>query len=377
MHATPRRVLIVTHFFADHGGGIERVAAELAKQFVLSTGTAPNDSIKWMATYENEPPTLIPGVTLQCASGWNGIERRFGIPFPIWSLRSMRELHTSMLAASAIHVHDFFYPANLYAIVMGPLLGKKVVLTQHIGEIPYKNPFLRTLLSLVNRTLGRLAMQSASQVVFISQSVQSYFMRFARFKTAPVFIPNGLDTNLFQPRERRGIPARPSILFVGRFVEKKGLHVLESIVRATPEYDWVMIGTGPIDPRKWSCENLKVIATISQQELVAHYQAATLFVLPSWGEGFPLVVQEAMACGLPCVIARESARAHPHIESLVFAPDEDTPTAEQWLQLVLHALSHEHALAEKRIKALAFAHAAWSWRGSFDKYSTFYETEAR
>ena len=56
---------------------------------------------------------------------------------------------------------------------------------------------------------------------------------------------------------------------------------------------------------------MSVHRNLSQAELPPLYQAADLLVLPSVGEGFPLVVQEAMACGTPALVGDETAAGCP------------------------------------------------------------------
>src|SRR5207244_5280709 len=85
---------------------------------------------------------------------------------------------------------------------------------------------------------------------------------------------------------------RRNLLFVGRFVEKKGLAAIRAMAAAKPEWDFWLAGGGPIDPRSWELPNVKVLGRKSREELAELYRAADAPVLPSVGEGFPLVVQE-------------------------------------------------------------------------------------
>ena len=95
-----------------------------------------------------------------------------------------------------------------------------------------------------NRTLARQVLGGSDRCIFISTKVQNYFGEFVRFKAAPLYIPNGIATDIFQPvdrlarrRLRAGLglsPDKPVLLFVGRFVERKGLKVLRSLAEHLP-----------------------------------------------------------------------------------------------------------------------------------------------
>jgi glycosyltransferase involved in cell wall biosynthesis len=181
----------------------------------------------------------------------------------------------------------------------------------------YKN----TLQKTAYRTLGRLILEHAERVVFISQRVRNWFEKRMHFLHEAAFIPNGVDRGIFYPptaaeretsRVRLGFsPDDFVLLFVGRFTEKKGLHLVREIAQARPHLRWLMIGSGQIDPRAWDLSNVTVLSPQSQAGLREFYLAADLFALPSVGEGFPLAVQEALSCGLPVAVSEEIANHLP------------------------------------------------------------------
>jgi glycosyltransferase involved in cell wall biosynthesis len=156
---------------------------------------------------------------------------------------------------------------------------------------------------------------------------------------------------------------------VGRFVEKKGLPILHRLAKLFPKVCWIFAGWGKIDPKEWNLPNIRVLKGLSNAELAPLYQISDLLVLPSKGEGFPLVVQEAMACGTPAMVSPEVAQAYPAATSLMISIEVETSDAiAKWAEAVEYYLNHEIEISELRSKVSAFAKEHWSWQDCAEQY---------
>jgi glycosyltransferase involved in cell wall biosynthesis len=367
------RVLVVTHYYARHGGGIEIVAGELAKRLARR-----GVDITWVATDERHPAEA-DGVERRPVAAWNITEQKLGFPYPLWSPLSLLQLEQLVRACDVLHLHDSLYLGNVVAYLWARRHGKPVVVTQHVGPIPYKSPVLRGMLGLANRTLARLVLGGSEQTVFISPRVESYFRELFRFKRHPLYLANGVDTQRFTPvtaaerhalRARLGwAPERKVRLFVGRFVEKKGLPFLRSLAAARPQDLWVFIGHGADDPASWGLANVVSVGKLPQTAIADYYRAADTLVLPSVGEGFPLVVQEAMACGLPALISTETMEGAPDAAEVIGSADLDTASWQAALDQ-LDALGEAH-----RTRVAEFARR-WSWDDVAQRFVALYESLA-
>ncbi|MGH8741535.1 MAG: glycosyltransferase family 4 protein, partial [Burkholderiales bacterium] len=355
------RIALVTHYFPAHRGGVERVAGQLAQR-LASAGAA---HIAWHASDCDPPPPDAPGLTPVPATSWNAAERWLGLPYPLWSPAALVRLARACREADAVHLHDCLYLPNLVAFAAARLARRRVLVTQHIGHVPYRNPLLRLVHRLANRLLGAWVLGGADRVVFESEAVREYFGRFVRYRSPALLVPNGVDTDVFRPadpqqrRELRaelGVPAgTPLLLFLGRFVEKKGLPVLRELTRA-PQAHWLFAGWGPLDPADWGRPNVRVVHSPSVERLAALYQAADLLVLPSVGEGFPLSVQEAMACGTPALVGSETAAGCPEAGELLLHEATGTPdTAARWGARLERLLAAPAILEAMRPQVAAFA----------------------
>lgn len=295
------RILLVTHFYPAHGGGVENVAAQLAARM-----GADGAEIVWCSS-DTDPPPQLPGVRCEPMATFNGVERLSGFPYPMWGPRSLRRLAECVRAADAVHVHDCIYAGSFIAAQLARRHRKHLIVTQHIGPVPLPLP-LGLVLGCVNRICASTVLRRADGVGFISPAVHRYYEALSGPSPRFHYVANGVDRAIFYPaegdsRERRASfgfdPARPLLLFVGRFVPVKRLPLVRDMAALTPQWQWCVIGHGPEQPQAWGLPNVRIVQPIPQIELAAYYRAADLLVLPSASEGFPLVVQEAMACGLP------------------------------------------------------------------------------
>ncbi len=369
------KLLLITHYYPKHRGGIEIVAGKLAEYLLQNESL----QITWMASNVDSPPGKISRLHCLPMNSLNFIEDKINLPYPLWSLPSLLKLWQVIRTVDLIHFHDYLYMSNLAAFLFAKIQQKPIVITQHIGFIPYENPLFRNLLAFLNQSLGCFVLQKANQVVFISEVVQTYFCSKTRLRHSPVMIPNGVDTEIFFPaetqarkliRQELGLPLeKPLFLFVGRFVEKKGLTILKQLALLFKDVHWVFAGWGTIDPHSWNLPNVTVLRDRREKQLTPIYQAADLLVLPSKGEGFPLVVQEAMACGTPVIVGRETAEGYSAAKELMFSEEVESKEAvARWIEKIEHILQQSSTLTTLRPQVAQFAQQHWCWQKCSQKY---------
>lgn len=374
------RIVLVTHFFPAHGGGVEKVAAQLAARMA-----ADGAEVVWFASDTDAPPEL-PGVQCHPMATFNGVERLSGFPYPLWGPRSLARLAACVRGADAVHVHDCIYAGSLVAACLARRHRKRLAVTQHIGLVPLPR-LLRPVLAAANRLGAWSVLRNAHGVGFISPAVRSYFETLAGASPRFHYVANGVDGNVFRPEEgepckRRvalGFAAdRPLLLFVGRFAPKKRLPLVRAMAMLRPDWQWCVIGHGPEQPQVWGLPNVRVLPPVPQPELAAYYRAADLLVLPSEGEGFPLVVQEGMGCGLPaCITAAVAAGAAMPRDLWLELPEAEGDIAshgvasiETWLE------TPQEQRAAQRAACAAYAAATWQWETAARAHARWLRGEA-
>jgi glycosyltransferase involved in cell wall biosynthesis len=134
-------------------------------------------------------------------------------------------------------------------------------------------------------------------------------------------IPNGIDTDRFQPRGRRSLARRalgvpgttPLVVTVANLTVVKGIDVLvEAAIRvkaALPRCVFIVAGRG--SERSKLIERITALGLMRDFRLLGSHddvadllEAADVFLLPSRAEGQPNAVLEAMSMGLPVVATR-------------------------------------------------------------------------
>ena len=365
------RILTVSHFFDNHGGGLERVAGHLVRQF----SAMGHESI-WAASAETPPAADIANaVPLPCI---NPTEALTGLPMPIPGPRGLGALWREAGRADALVIHDALYITSIAAMLMARLRGRRVVLIQHIAAIPFASPLLRGVMRLANLLVTRPMLAVADEVVFISGTVREELLGRHPLNRPPRrschLVFNGVDGAIFHPEGDSAegdlaegtvakLPgAARRVLFVGRFVEKKGLGVLRALAASRGDCTFLLAGAGPIDPASWRLPNVHVLGPQSPEALARLYRAADLLLLPSVGEGYPLVIQEAMACGLPVVCGQPADRADPGAAAWLRGVPIDLADPQASARACAAAIDALAKEAPDRVAMAAYAARLYSWR---------------
>jgi glycosyltransferase involved in cell wall biosynthesis len=214
-------------------------------------------------------------------------------------------------------------------------------------------------------------------------------------------VPNGVDPVRFSPpspdersalRRQLGLPAgAPIVLFVGIFSRDKQPQVLfEAWLKLQGEGGpaSTLVCVGATSPRQFEADaqlaagirdaadrsgfgdRLRLVPPTSRIE--DYFRAADVFVLPSAREGLPIVLLEAMACGLPCIASRLPGSTDVMIDSgrnghLV--PSGDSPALANVLRAVLadpDAAARLGAAARATVESrFTIAHVAEQWLAAY------------
>lgn len=356
------RILTVSAFFESHGGGIELVAGHLARAL------ARRGHASTLAAAALDPVPADPGVNALPLTALDPLERLFGLPMPVPSPTAAMRLWQAVRDHDAVIVHDALYFTSLIALAAARRWNKPVALVQHIGTIPYRNPLLKLAMRLADRLVTRPMLRLADHPVFISDTVRQQFAGI-RFRAKPALLFNGIDPSRLRPADaeeraalRAGLDVAPNeklVLFVGRLVEKKGLACVRELALRCREHCFLLAGSGPIDPSAWGLANVRALGKTAPQRLAELYRCADALILPSVGEGYPLVVQEAMASGLPVLCGLDSAEADPgarrFLHGIQVDPDDPAGTAERF-KVALAALP-----PERTTEAAEYARKTYDW----------------
>ena len=300
------RLLLVSHYAIPHTGGVETVCDGLAEQMAARGHEVVH--VASDAGPEGREPSPA-GYRVVRVPALNVLERRLGVPYPLFSPRLLGVLRRELARADVVHAHGFLYQGTLAALALRRGGRPAVVMSEHVGHVPYASRTLDHLEAAAIATLGRAALQAVDHVVVCNRTVEALVRRLVPGKPLS-WIANGVDPDRFRPpepgehealRARLGWDARPRVLFVGRAVAKKGLDVAAAAV-ARAGGGAVLAVAGQERLADGLPGVAEPLGEVSSDAMAGIYRAADVLLLPSIGEGLPMACQEAMLSGLPVVM---------------------------------------------------------------------------
>jgi teichuronic acid biosynthesis glycosyltransferase TuaC len=170
----------------------------------------------------------------------------------------------------------------------------------------------------IGKYLAKRAVTRAARVLTVSEGMRIVAISFGASAERVKSIPNGCDRSIFYPRDRNssrsklGIhPEARLVLFVGRLTQMKGVTDLVAafahVRRKIADAELVCIGEGPMKQFLSSLSRAKGVRALghkTSEEIADWLGACDLFCLPSYSEGCPNVVVEALSSGRPVIGTR-------------------------------------------------------------------------
>ena len=206
------------------------------------------------------------------------------------------------------------YPDGFAAVVLARLLGVPAVIKLHGSDINvvahWPGP----------RRCLKWALPRAERVVAVSAPLGEAARALGVARERINIVPNGIDRSSFKPRDRAqarrllGLPTDvPMLLYVGHITKPKGaFDLVAAFLSAQPRLGGarlVMVGDGAgfdecRDLARASGDAISFVGAQPHERIPDWLAACDVLALPSWNEGMPNVVLEALASGRRVVATR-------------------------------------------------------------------------
>lgn len=235
------------------------------------------------------------------------------------------------LKPDILHIHAIG-PSIL--VPLAKLLGMKVVVTHH--GFDYERHKWGKIAKTMLRLGESFAIKYADKIIAVSDYIENNLREKYGRKDINV-IYNGVGIPVITDKKndllyKLGLNGNDYIFAMGRFVEEKGFHDLIEVYRDLPQelksqYKLVLAGEADFND-KYSA-NLKRMANDTQGVILPGFVSgrlknqlfsnARLFIIPSYHEGLPIILLEALSYGLDVIVSDiEANKIAPLTNSNVF-----------------------------------------------------------
>jgi glycosyltransferase involved in cell wall biosynthesis len=231
-------------------------------------------------------------------------------------------LYAASLATTALRYRgkvdivlgSWAYPDGFAAVLLAEMLAVPAAIKVHGSD-------MNVVAQLAGpRRALKWALPRAERVVAVSEPLREMAVQLGAAPGRVDVVPNGIDRTRFRPRDRvaarlaLGLPLdRPLVLYVGNVEAHKGsldlVRAFATLVRRVQDVTLVMVGDGAamaecrMLTRQLGIE-VSFVGARPHEEVPQWMAACDVCTLPSWNEGTPNVVLEALACGRRIVATR-------------------------------------------------------------------------
>ncbi len=275
-------------------------------------------------------------------------------------------------------------PQGFICALVKKITGVKHVVTAHAADI-----FMLKRFGIIGKAVTNFIIKNSDIILPVSNYIKEKIMSLSSLPKTHAIVSMGANINKFIVtadkkvlRERLCLDNKFTFLFVGKLIEKKGLdsliHASKILKDKNLDFNLVIVGGGPLEQslRYLSgslglMQYIKFMGWVKNDSLPDIYSASDVLVVPSIfdkkgeTEGLPVVIVEAMACGIPVIGSRISGI--PEIVSdnengMLFSPGEANELAQK-----MYEMMSRNDIGRFREEALKTS-KSYSWHSISEKY---------
>ena len=213
-----------------------------------------------------------------------------------------------------VHIHSPLSPLIKTSLPLVTTIHTPMLTThnQYVKIESVYSLFSKISARFVSYPLELKLIQASDMVTTITKSIAQELKEYHFDPEEVVVIGNGVDEKFFVPAQNKIEDDNKYIMYAGRMDREKGLFDLvecgEHICNQRSDISFILAGRGrDLNKLKKKVRKLGLrdkfifLGQVGKDQLVQLYQNATIFAFPSYHEGLPTVLLEAMSCGLPIV----------------------------------------------------------------------------
>jgi glycosyltransferase involved in cell wall biosynthesis len=351
------KVLTAAIRYPPSPGGAETHAHEVAKELV---GRGHDVKVYTSDLYREHPFEHL-DQPYEDVDGVQVVRKRaYRLPQAFHFAFMPGEIEILRQPADVLHSHSFgYFHTNMMAL-RRKLRPTPLVITPHYHppETMEGGWAKHRMRKFYDSQIANWVFDQADVIIAVSRAELSSMAHHINDLGKVRVIPNGIHFTRFEelpeagtfrgPRDIKG----PMLLYVGRLAVNKRMEVvIEAMPGLLKEHpDLTLVIAGPDDGvgEEWRelstalgvADHVRFEGFLSEEEMIAAYTDADVFVLPSEWEAFGIVLLEAMACRTPCVCANRGG-APEVLEDGVTGHVAPYADVEVWTSILMRLLDDE------------------------------------
>jgi glycosyltransferase involved in cell wall biosynthesis len=347
----PLRVAVLTdHFSPQSSGGVEHVVWEVYRRLAA-------DGVQVLVlTALERGKSPFAGLETDCVRIWD-LSRLAGAQVG-FAPRLFRSVPQAIAAfrPHVLHANGLHFQTTLAAAFANRDRAVPMVLTSHVAGLDALQQPTRTLTRAYEAGFGRFILARCTRVISISPSVRRHLLQLGVDPDVIDDVPNGVDHDRFHAGPAHDAEG-PLLMFVGRHMPNKGPQVfIEALARLRDlgrTFRAELLSSGPMRvrlERRTHELGLDRLVTFRGHvpDVAAEMRRADVIVRPSFSEGMPLSLLEAMATRVSLVVSDVEGNndlIHDGENGLLF-PAGDVPRLVEQLSRVIRSPELRRRLAD-------------------------------